>query len=1390
MRRVSVLLVLFGVMFALQLLRVDAPSSGRDPMTLAAIGFVLLASFTLAELGSALSLPRVTGYILAGVALGPSALNILSTGVVGEMRMFNALALGLIATGAGLELDVREIAKVLRTLLGTIVVKVLLGVPLMLGVFVGIGVAFPGLGLGTRNEIYAIGLVLAVLSIGTSPSISIAVKTETRAKGRLMDLVLGAAVLKDLVVVIALAVAVAIANRLVSADAGQQGSVLLLVGKELGGSLLAGAVLGTLLILYIRFVKAEMLLFVAAMILVVSELGRSLHLELLLVFITAGFVVRNFSDREHELMPAVQMVALPVFIVFFTIAGASVNLSSTVGILPVAVALAVARTLTYYVASRVGGRFGAERRFIRRGAWLAYLPQAGVSLGLLGLAAQQLPQLAERLRTVGTAVVAIFLLVGPVTLKRALRRAGEIGDTVVPDASVAVDRPSLELDTEAPPLVSKQTRELPEIADELESEELRQLVLALHAGLSQRIATFREQELERWVEGFGAPLEAALSVPGDDAALAESLHEWTATPHADDLPRRAAACHRLFADLQLQLRAVAPRVVVPLEAANRRTHASDSFRVRLRKWRGAARRLLSLGSLPRRRVPTRLVARLTLETRLANFALSTLSAWSEAQALILSELESARHAGLNAEETRLTLRASLQRFLDNFERYARLYLLTGVEELARVLSVAGGPSQPTSAIRLSKQEPGINRALTRLRADPAAWKPVLEGKQAELRAKLDIQRLVARIRRTLDETLRRPATTSLDVARGVLSSAHRLLGQVGARVLRVEVLDDALRAELSEGVRASFPTEAQRRLAFAASRFRSAATVGSVARDIRESIENLPETVRVPTTSHVQIDPSPLTYAVQPVALRARVEQILIATLFPKLDQQLTEVFAEMAAPNARIREAVEICLHALAAPSATPKSVERAFDRALARLQEQLKTLESGQENITSGIREHAAKAFREIDDVFHVSRGPDDVGASLSSSLGRHFRRPLEQLARASRGWRSTWAGAVGGQAAPEPAPGYARDGVDAVLLDTKLSRITNTEHVPPAYAQLWSAAPVREHRLFTANQGALKAVLATERSCLAGGRGSALLVGRSGSGRTSLLNLCEVELSAPRVLRPEPIESRRQVGVQRALAADLGVADELSAVAAALCSVRTTVIIDDVEHWFSPDATGIVELGRFLELVVATDHMVFWLVAIDKLNLSLLEEASPFRPAFTHVIDLPALSTEELTRALEARHALSSAPVIYPKNIVSSLLGRFGPGDRRVFFRLLARSSEGNLSAAVLEWIYAARFDVAGSLTPQAHTHVLAGAALLSQLPPRQLAMLGLLTRFGPLDEVELSRFVGLSAGETARHVHFFLSAGVLERDTTRESLLLVARRLKPLVRGALREAGVLR
>ncbi len=218
MRRGFVVLVLLAMMVGLRALETNA-SGSANPLTLAAIGFVVLAAFAVAELGGKLGLPKVTGYIVTGVVCGPFVFNVLSNEVVGEMKMFTNLALGLIAVTAGLELEFKGLRSLARTLSATVGIKLLTGLLLVGGVFVAGEMLFSFVGLDHTGSIFALAIIFGALSVGTSPAISLAILSESKAKGRLSDLILGAAVVKDVVVVVLIAVAVAVAKGMVPPEA-------------------------------------------------------------------------------------------------------------------------------------------------------------------------------------------------------------------------------------------------------------------------------------------------------------------------------------------------------------------------------------------------------------------------------------------------------------------------------------------------------------------------------------------------------------------------------------------------------------------------------------------------------------------------------------------------------------------------------------------------------------------------------------------------------------------------------------------------------------------------------------------------------------------------------------------------------------------------------------------------------------------------------------------------------------------------------------------------------------------------------------------------------------------------------------------------------------------
>ena len=436
MQKLIVLVILFSMSFAMQALGllVDAQNS-----VLLAIGFVILAAYTLSEVGSSLKLPRVTGYILTGLLLGPFLLNILSEGVVKEIEMFNTLAIGLIATTAGLELHFSSLKKVILPIFSTSATKILLLVALVTAAFFGIDQFMESFAMESPLHLASLAFVFAALCLGTSPAISLAVISETKAKGRLSQLVLGSAIVKDVLVVLALAIAVSFAKSLTEGGGDAAASFIHLM-QELGYSLLAGIILGGIFISYIRFIRQEMFLFVAVMILVTAEISQTLHLELLLVFIVAGIVVRNFSKAEEVLHEALEKVSLPVFVVFFTNVGAGLNLETTWKYLPIAGILFGTRAISFFIAGYLSGKWHNEKPRIQKNVWLGYLPQAGVTLGLIAIASKGLPEYAELIQNIGIGLVTLNLLVGPIGLRMALKANNETDESAtVKDEEVVVN---------------------------------------------------------------------------------------------------------------------------------------------------------------------------------------------------------------------------------------------------------------------------------------------------------------------------------------------------------------------------------------------------------------------------------------------------------------------------------------------------------------------------------------------------------------------------------------------------------------------------------------------------------------------------------------------------------------------------------------------------------------------------------------------------------------------------------------------------------------------------------------------------------------------------------------------------------------------------------------
>lgn len=401
-----------------------SPEVGASLGTLGAIGFLLLAGTLASELLETLGLPHLSGYLLAGVVGGPHVLHLVDHEALESLAPVNTLALALIALGGGAELRVNTLREVGRSvgyglLLQSGVGLVSLGsVFLLLARYVPFASALPWASLA------AVALLWGTLAVSRSPSACLGVLAQTRAKGPLATYSLAFIMASDVVVVVLMA-CVIVAVRPLLLGGGISMSSLRMLGHEIVGSIAVGTSLGLGLSAYLRLVGKNLLLVLVGLGLGMTEFMRYIHIDPLLSFLTAGFVVQNLSLQGDKLLHAVEQTSSLVFIVFFALAGAHLDLPLLQALWPIALALSSARALVTFATSRWASRVAQDPPIIRRWGWSSLVSQAGLTLGLSVVIVRTFPEFGEGFRSLVIATVALNEMVGPVLFKIALDRAGE-----------------------------------------------------------------------------------------------------------------------------------------------------------------------------------------------------------------------------------------------------------------------------------------------------------------------------------------------------------------------------------------------------------------------------------------------------------------------------------------------------------------------------------------------------------------------------------------------------------------------------------------------------------------------------------------------------------------------------------------------------------------------------------------------------------------------------------------------------------------------------------------------------------------------------------------------------------------------------------------------------
>jgi trehalose 6-phosphate synthase len=436
MRRLVALALAVAAMAGVRELQVQ--ESPGATATALALGFALMGASVLGDVLRRFHLPRLTGYLLFGVAVGPSLGNLITESMAVQLQVVTGIATTLIALIAGLTLSIERLGTrlpaIARMTAATVVVATV-------GLSVLTWFAWPWLPIapdaaGTQRLVML--LLLMVMVVSFSPTMTAAVVADSGARGRLSDTVLAMVVLADLLMLVLFSVSMQFARVALDTGDRQGGQVLAQLAWEIGGAVAFGVLVGVVFALYLRYVGREITLVLLLVCGVLSQVGTTQQLQPLVAALAAGVVIENLAVAQGDaLRAAVRRGAPPILVVFFVAVGVSLRLDAVATIGLSAIALSVVRLVFIRIGASAGVRFAGLPEPIATHGWTGLISQAGITLGLASVVATEFPGWGSQMQLLLVASIAIHELVGPIFFRRGLAQAGEL-DARVPRPLVVV----------------------------------------------------------------------------------------------------------------------------------------------------------------------------------------------------------------------------------------------------------------------------------------------------------------------------------------------------------------------------------------------------------------------------------------------------------------------------------------------------------------------------------------------------------------------------------------------------------------------------------------------------------------------------------------------------------------------------------------------------------------------------------------------------------------------------------------------------------------------------------------------------------------------------------------------------------------------------------------
>ena len=381
------------------------------------LAIVVVVGMIGGKIATKFKLPSVSGYLVAGLFLGPSFFDLVTKTDSVNFEIISELALSFIAFSIGSEFVYSEIKK-----MGKNVVVITL-----LEVIGAIGVVFSVMYF-VFNQDFALSIVIASMSASTAPAATLMVMKQYRAHGPVTKTLLPVVALDDVLGIIAFGIALAVAKMSLNTS-GSSGVMMFFEPViEIAGSIALGIFIGVVLAFVAKKqqTKDDLQIVSITAIALATGLSNWFGLSSLLTNIVVGTVLVNLLKHSGRVFGSVNDFVPIFYVLFFTLAGASLDLSILVSVGSMGIAYIFARGIGKYLGAFLGASMVKAPDTVRKYLGFALLPQGGISIGLSVIVRQQLPQYATMITTIIMFSVLVYETSGPIFAKIAISKSKEV----------------------------------------------------------------------------------------------------------------------------------------------------------------------------------------------------------------------------------------------------------------------------------------------------------------------------------------------------------------------------------------------------------------------------------------------------------------------------------------------------------------------------------------------------------------------------------------------------------------------------------------------------------------------------------------------------------------------------------------------------------------------------------------------------------------------------------------------------------------------------------------------------------------------------------------------------------------------------------------------------